>query len=302
MLNKVLISTLALLFLVTASFAQTPVDAPPATIPDSLKGWKAGGNFGANFSLVQLNNWAGGGQNAISIVGLLNIGATYKGDAIMWDNVLELGLGAANLGGIGFRKTDDKIIFISKLGYTLSPALSAAVLADFRTQFLDGLDFPRQDSSVRISSFMAPGYLTLSAGLDYHPVDYFSLFFAPLSNRLIFVADEKLSRAGAFGVRPGERVLSELGIALSAQFKKELVENITVQSRLTLFAPYSNLATIVTAWENLILLKVNKYVTVSLETQAFYDDKVKNIRRDDGTIGQATQVKNTLAVGLVYGF
>lgn len=78
---------------------ENPVGTAPTTLPDSLKGWKFGGAAGLNFSQTALSNWAGGGQNSISIVGILNGFASFKQENFFWDNALELGLGAISVIG-----------------------------------------------------------------------------------------------------------------------------------------------------------------------------------------------------------
>ncbi len=303
--------TVMLLVFASPLFAQpatqNPVGTAPTSLPDSLKGWKFGGTAGVNFSQTALSNWAGGGQNSLSIVGIFNGFADFKQDNFFWNTSLELGLGAISVSGQtspDFRKSDDKIIFVSKLGLNASSVLSYAFLVDFRTQFLDGFNFenrlPNGNFPI-ISRAFAPGYLITSLGLDYHPVDFFSLFFAPLSGRTILVLDEQLSRAGAFGVAQNELARFDLGAALNIAFKKELLENVTYQSRLGVFAPYRELDRMIVSWENLLVLKVNKYLNVTWDAQIFYDDRVK-VLRNDGTTGPATQFKSVLGVGIVYTF
>lgn len=286
---------------------QNPVGTAPASLPDSLKGWKLGGTAGLNFSQTALSNWAGGGQNSISIVGIFNGFANFKQDNFFWDNALEMGLGAISVSGQtspDFRKSDDKIIFVSKAGINASSLLSYAFLVDFRTQFLDGFNFENRmpDGAFPIiSRAFAPAYLVTSLGVDYHPVEFFSLFFAPLSGRTILVLDERLSAAGAFGVEPNQRARFDLGAALNVAFKKEFIENVTYQSRLGVFAPYRELDRMIVSWENLLVLKVNKYINVTWDVQIFYDDRVA-VLRNDGTTGPATQFKSVLGVGIVYTF
>ena len=75
--------------------------------------WKKGGVFGLNFSQVSLTNWSGGGQNSVSVNGLVNLFATHKGKHHVWDNTLNLAYGMLQQGNENMRKTDDKIEFMS---------------------------------------------------------------------------------------------------------------------------------------------------------------------------------------------
>lgn len=184
-----------------------------------------------------------------------------------------------------------------------------AALLNLKTQFSPGYNYP--NDSVKISAFFAPAYLLGALGLDFKPDAYFSAFLAPLTAKLTIVTDKKLSDSGAFGVTPGESVLSEFGgylriIYTKNDFKNEFLKNIAFTSKLDLFSNYlKNPQNIVVNWENLIIMKVNKYVTVNFNTQLIYDDKIKIKPSDSGPDaipGPRIQFKEILGVGFSYKF
>ena len=111
--------------------------------------------------------------------------------------------------------------------------------------------------------------------------------------------DDALSAAGAFGVDPGEKLESELGILSRLQFRNEIMENVTLGSKLNLFAPYEDITTVVVNWETLLAMKVNDYITTSVSFDVIYDEHV-DVTRDDGTAGPATQIKEALNIGFGY--
>ncbi len=258
-----------------------------------------------NFSQVALSNWAGGGQNTLAIAGLVNLFGNMKTEVSTWDNGLEVGYGFTKLAEQDFRKSDDKVIVISKYGYKATDQLFYSGLLDARTQLSDGFNYDKIDSATGdptvISRFAAPAYVTLGLGATWKPASYFEVFLAPVSNRLILVMDDELSAAGAFGVDPGKKVKSELGALLNATFKKELMTNVTLSSRLNVFSAYSTFDKAVVTWESLLGLKVNDYITASVALDVLYDEKVK-ITRDDKTIGPSTQIREVLAIGFGYKF
>lgn len=271
---------------------------------DSTSNWKFTKNIGANFTQIGLKNWAGGGQNAVSVIGLFSGSANYAKDDVAWESTLELGFGVTKLDTTPFRKSDDRIILLSKFtkGITTKAPLNYSASLDFRTQFAIGRDFRIVDSlgnSPKISNFFAPAYLILALGVEYKPVDYFTLTLAPITGRIIFVLDKELSDAGAFGVDAGKPMNAELGWNLNAQFKKEIFQNVTFQSRLNLFNAYENFGNLVVNSETLLLFKVNEYLNASFALDIFYDEKVQ-VLRDDKTVGPATQIRNTLALGFSY--
>jgi hypothetical protein len=294
-MKKNTLALCAMLLCASALFAQ-----------DTTKQWTFKNNIGANFTQIGLKNWAGGGQNAVSIIGLFGGSANYSSGSVSWETTLELGFGITKLDTTPFRKSDDRIILLSKFtkGINTKETFSYSAALDFRTQFAIGRDYKAVDSlgnSPKISNFFAPAYATVGVGVEYKPVEYFTATLSPLTGRIIFVFDDELSGAGAFGVEPGKNINSELGWNFNAQIKKEVFQDITLQSRLSLFDSYEQLGKIVVNSETLFLFKVNEYINASFALDIFYDEKV-SIKRDDGSVGPATQVRNTLAIGFNYAF
>jgi len=236
--------------------------------------WKTGGIFNVMFSQVSLSNWAAGGENSVALNGMANMFAYHKKDNINWDTNLDLGYGLTRQGEEKTRKNDDRIELNSKFGYNAYHSkLFYTLLFNFRSQFAPGYNYPRADSSNYISKFAAPAFTLLAAGMDYKPVDYFSLFISPITARYVIVNDDSLSQAGAFGVNPGETVRSEIGAYLNTRIQKEVVKNVTVMSKLDLFSNYKESPeNIDVNWEILISMKVNKFISASIGAQVIYDD------------------------------
>ncbi|MCZ2132630.1 MAG: DUF3078 domain-containing protein [Bacteroidetes bacterium] len=229
---------------------------------DTISFWKKGGNVGLNITQVALSNWAGGGQNTIGITGLTNVFANYAEGKTTWDNSLELGYGMTKLAKQEFRKSDDRILFTSKFGHKANDQFFYSALLDFRSQFDKGYKYNKNaagtsDTALLISNLFAPAFMNVGVGMTYKPADYFEILVAPLSNRIIIVMDDELSKQGAFGVNPGKNIKSELGAALNIFFKKEILTNVTLQSRLNTFGAYEYLPSLVVTWESLLNMKVN---------------------------------------------
>jgi len=155
---------------------------------------------------------------------------------------------------------------------------------------------------------MAPGYLLGALGLEYKPSENFNVFLAPITGKFTFVMDPALSDSGAFGVKRGEQVYSEFGGYLRLFLKKDIMENISLQSKLDLFSNYfHNPQNIDVSWETLLTLKVNKFISATITTHLIYDDDIKFAKdtNNDGKIdenGPRLQFKEVLAVGLAYKF
>ncbi len=220
------------------------------------------GLLGLSFSSVGLKNWAGGGNNSISLSAKFGLGYNYTSFNSAWNNSIEGGYGVVKLGDEGFKKTDDRIIISSKFGYKATNELSYSALLDFRTQFANGYDYTKLDSLnnyLRISSFMAPAYLTLGLGMNYKPLQIIDIYLSALSNRLIIVLDEDLSKVGAYGVSPGNKIKSELGSTYDMLIQTPIIDNVNLRTRLNLFAAYENFNSVVVNWEFGLNFKVNEY-------------------------------------------
>jgi hypothetical protein len=100
----------------------------------------------------------------------------------------------------------------------------------------------------------------------------------------------------------------EFGGYVRLFFKKDLMKNVNLQTKLDLFSNYlHNPQNIDINWEVLISMKVNKYITATINTQLLYDDDVMIAvdENGDGTpdsSGPRTQFKEVIGVGFSYKF
>lgn len=280
---------------------------------DTTEGWRVGGTFGLNYTQVGLNNWAAGGQSSFALNGLFDAYANYKKGKSSWDNNLSLGYGVIKQGEDGdWIKSDDRILLNSKYGRKAAKNWYYAGLFNFKSQFAPGYNLP--DDSTKISDFMAPGYFLGAIGMDYKPNDDFTVFLSPVTAKMTVVNNDFLSKIGAFGVDSGKTARLELGGYMRMMYRKEIMQNITFQTNLDLFSNYSeNPQNIDVNWDNLISMKVNKYITVTYTTSLIYDDDIDITEtKSDGTpktdvngnprVGPRTQFKYVLAVGFQYKF
>jgi hypothetical protein len=287
---------------------------PKDTIP---LGWNTGGVIAINLAQTSLTNWVAGGQNSLAVNGLFSAFANLKTEKARWDNSLDIGYGLLKQGkDADARKTDDKIDFLSKYGQQAFSNFYYAALLNFKTQMAPGYNYVEPDTRDKISDIFSPAYLLIALGLDYKPTPYFSAFIAPLTAKFTIVTDQELSDAGAFGVTPGETVKSEVGGYLRAiytrnDFQAEILRNVTFISKIDLFSNYAeNPQNIDVSWENLIALKVNRFISVNINTHLLYDDDIL-VPWDvdsDGTISAGEgvrskiQFKEILGVGFSYTF
>lgn len=302
--------------------------APLTQTPDTLKpiardtSWKLPGLFSISASQTSLSNWQGGGQDNFSVVGIFNINPVYKKNNREWISKIDLQYGLLKPGEAKlYRKNLDQIFVLTKItAPSTQKHLNYSLQADLRTQFSPGFNYNGDSIIGRATSdFMSPGYIQLALGIDYKPVDYFTITFAPVAGKVTVVNRQHLADAGAFGVEKavydtagnvitsGQKIRYEFGGRVIVKFKKEIMKNISLDSYLDLFSNYqNNPQNIDVVFNNALTMKINKFFTASIISQMIYDDDIK-IQRDwdkDGAFdkpqdinGPRLQALTTIAIG-----
>ena|SRR6056297_509896 len=290
--------------LLFAALAFASLTMAQKATPDSLAGWKTGGVISLNASQVSLTNWAAGGENSLSGIGLVNLYANYKKNKFAWDNTLDLAYGLIKQGEDPVIKSDDKIDFASKAGQYAFKNWYYTGLVGFRSQFAPGYATPGDEAYT--SNFLAPAYLNVSLGMDYKPSENFTLFISPVTGKTTFVRDDSLSAEGAFGVDPGKQIRPEFGGYVKMVFKHDIMKNVSFQTKLDLFSNYlNNPENIDVNWDVLIAMKINEYLSANLTTNLIYDDDILiAFEQEDGSVKKrpAIQFKEMFSVGLSYKF
>jgi hypothetical protein len=278
--------------------------------------WKFKSDVALMFSQSSFTNWAAGGENNITLNGFFNFYAGYIKGKHKWENILGLAYGMNKTGERDFRKSEDKIDFLSNYGIKASDKWYYSANFNFKSQFTEGFKYHddiKPDSSVKISNFLAPAFTSLGVGMEYRPFNYMSIYLSPATARWIIVNDQELADVGAFGVDPAEKDTNgvnipgtgqttkfELGAYFRFLFIKDIMKNVNVSTKLELFSDYlENPQNIDVNWDTMINMKVNEWISASFGLQMLYDDNTP-ITDKDGKTGPRTQIKELLSIGLNY--
>lgn len=320
MLRKLLTIFFSFLILLFTANAVQAQEAEAKT--DTIKKWTYGGFATLNLNQAAFVNWAAGGQNSFAVSFLGNVHWEYKNNKHNWENNLDIAFGIQKIGKDGFRKNEDKIDFLSKYGYDIkNKKIFATLLANFKSQFARGYEYPDAAPKKLVSRSLAPGYLLLSAGIDFKPLSYFSVFLSPATGKITFIRDQNIANAGTYGnkaavydattgvlLTEGETIRSEFGAYLNMKFQKEIFKNVTLMTKVDLFNNYTdknkaNRKNIDVNWETVIDMKINKFLTASITTQLIYDNDIMIDTDGDGTPnGPRVQFKEVIGIGLSYKF
>ena len=300
-MKKILFSVLALgSTLIYAQEAEVTTAPTPET--DTIKHWSIEGQNTIMLNQAAFSNWVGGGANNVGWIAGTNYNLTYQKDKDLWENIVILGYGQTNTKGVGTRKTQDVINLSTNYGRKISENWYASAGAGLITQFAPGYDYSNSSSIIsnvtstdgykKTSSFMAPGYVTLGAGFTYKPNENFTMTLRPANARWTLVLDKDLQTAGNYGLKKdGDSSLFQFGFLATAQYKVQLMPNISLTNTASVFSNYlDHPERLVLSYGGVLNMKINKYVSSVITLDLLYDHN--QIRK--------TQLKQTLGVGFAY--
>jgi len=293
--------------------------------------WKTSGLISLSLNQASYSNWSAGGENSVAFSAIGKFFADYTKNDFSINNALTLKYGILkNESFDKARKNEDQIELVSRFNHKFSNHWSASGQVNFTTQFTNGFNYP--DDSTVVSKFLAPGYLTAAPGLMYKPVDYFSILFTPITLRGIFVNDQRLADAGAYGVNPaefevdsisgqrkkikdGEQVKIKMGAFAEFYFKKEIKTDLNLESRLNFFYNYLEDNNIPDGklpldinWQTFVNYKLNKWFSTSFYAQLAYMpgdvfiDRAVLAGETKPVPNDKIQIFQTFGIGLAYNF
>ncbi|WP_419869223.1 DUF3078 domain-containing protein [Chryseobacterium sp. CT-SW4] len=275
----------------TAAAQETKTDAP---VVDTTKAWSIQGQHTLMLNQAAFSNWVGGGANNVGWLAGVNYNMTYEKGKDLWENIVILGYGQNNTKGTGTRKTQDVINLSTNYGREIAKNWYVSAGASLQTQFAAGYEDGNNPDALKLSNFMAPGYLNIGAGFTYRPNDNFTMTLRPANARWTFVLDKDLQYAGSYGLKnDGDSSLFQFGFLGTAVYKVKIMENINLTNSASVFSNYlDHPERLVLSYSGILNMKINKYISSNITLDLMYDHN--QIKR--------TQLKQTLGVGLAYNF
>lgn len=291
--------TILAIFMIAFFYAQAQIIKV-----DSTSKWRKAFKAGLNLNQASFtSNWKAGGVNSLGFTAFLNYKANYKGEHSSWDNEIDLLYGMVNNQGLGYRKTLDRIFIDTRYGRPLSKRWDLSASANFLTQFTHGYKYLKSssgaDSLVQLSDFLAPGFLTMGLGFEYHPVSYFKLRISPFAPRLTIVNDVtrfvNADNPRPYGVAPDRTSRIEwLSFQMLAEFDKDIAKNVNLKWRYIMFANYEKLSAndLYHRLDFNLTAKLGRFMNASLGTIVLYDHN-----QDD-----SAQISQAFSLGVLYTF
>lgn len=321
--------------------AEAVSTAPRVEDPKTPKSkyWKKSLMTKIDFGQTSLTNWAAGGYNTVTLKAFIDGTANYQKNDMFWNNRLQLDYGFVySADKPVLQKSDDRFYFESKWGYQAVKTLYLSAEFNFKSQFSDSYTYPKslpegfdstdpkawKENRTLKSAAMSPAYTTLGIGLDYNPLKWLTVNFAPLTGGLVIVDKPELRKSYSMPVRKKyedadlsedeknlgrcyKSVKFEFGAQLKIDIKVNVNDNFKYTSQVLLFSDYlQDPEKPRINWDNRFDWKLTKFFSLSFTTNLIYDDKVlikndKDIEKyPDGK--QRVQFKESLAFGFVYTF
>lgn len=266
--------------------------------------WTFGGVGELLLSQTYLNNWTKGGENSISSLLRAELLANYKKDKYIWNNSFRMKLGFMALASEGIRKNTDIWEVTSNFGLKASKKWYYSLALNFKSQLAKGYNYP--DVTNIVSSFISPGNMYSSIGMEYKPDKKNSIIFSPVTYKAVFVIDTARVDQTIFGVAENRMAKNEVGMYLKAHYIYEIKEDWNLENRLHFFTNYNGFNKIDFDWEAILRVKVGPFFSFSFSTHLIYDtDTTFPIYDDSGAeTGRKAklQVREWLGVGLTYRF
>lgn len=281
---------MAAVLIVLSSACAMAQPQQPTSPPPSKWGWKHSVVSALTVTQIAFQDWAQGGEDALSWTARLDGKSTLDDTAFTLGNSYKMVYGQAKIGQTKSRKTEDRIEFESVLTYKLGTYVNPYVSATLKTQFSTGVTIDAAGNETPVSKFFDPGYLTQSAGIGYQPVKEVKTRFG------VALREIATSTYWTYANDPKTPPESRVKIRVDGGFESvtdlelRLDDNLLIRSKLELFSPIRKPSDATLRMDNALTATINKYMVVILNVMLINDERAST----------RLQVKEMLSIGLSY--
>lgn len=246
--------------------------------------------FQSSFTLSQtsMDNWAAGGSNSFSGRLWLKLTHTYTKSEANFNVISSIdGAYTMLMADEITTKSEDYLNLTSTPSWKLGSRWEASGSLTLKTQFTDS--YASTSDTVISSTFFAPAYLNLSAGITYSPPKgKFKAFIAPISGNATFVLNPELSALGAYGVEAGKKSLTEFGAFARIEYNESFWKD--KASFYTKAESFWNYYSCPNVWfEAKLTFKFSEIFGAEIYAKAIYDEAISTPRVDENNYWQFMQ-------------
>lgn len=247
-------------------------------------------NFQSSLAITQssMDNWAAGGSNSFSGRLWFKLVHNYNHTTSNFSLISTLeGAYTMLITDETTTKSEDFLNLTSTPSWKIAPKWDFSGSLILKTQFTD--TYATTTDTVISSTFFAPAYLNLSAGITYSPPKgEFKAYFAPISGNATFVLNSQLSALGAYGVEVGERSLTQFGAFSRIEYTtKFLKDKATFTTKAESFWNYEDCPNLTV--EARLSFEFSKLFGATIYAKTIYDETVNTPRISQNNFWQFFQ-------------
>lgn len=281
------------------------IDVPTIEAPEIQKRhWIKTFNASLQFSQAYVSpNWYQGGNNNLNA--LMNAYYNVKLNPafhpnLLFENTLQYKLGMNNAPDDemhDYNISEDLFQWNMTAGYKANKRWYYSMNTQFKTQILNNY---KPNSNTLKAAFMSPGELNIGLGMTYNYANKnktftFDASISPLSYNLKTCTRGRMKET-SFGIEEGRKTVSEYGSNAEGKLTWQILENISLRSRLFVFSDYDYIQS---DWENTIQFTVNRFLSTQIYVHMRYDSTSPVIEDTDW---HKFQLKEILSFGFTYKF
>lgn len=252
------------------------VDKPKQTLTYS-------GSENIQFSQSYLENWVKGGQSTVSLLSDLRLKILYKEDKVEWENLIIHKVGIMSDDDIKKRINDDLIDFSSKYGVAATKKWFYSLLFNFKSQFFNGYDKSDINKENPISSFMAPAYFSMAAGMDFKTKN-FTILLSPVTFRSTVVLDTAKVNQTRYSIPDDKKAVFFTGGSFQNNLTWNITKSIKLTSALNVFYDYLEKENKVQAdWDMILDMKINVFLSSRIvSNMRYYENESDKLQIREG--------------------
>lgn len=266
--------------------------------------WLRTFNAGLQFSQAYVSpNWYQGGNNNVNAI--LNLFYNVKLNQKFHPNFLfettvqyKLGMNSAPDDSIrSYSISEDLFQFNLTAGYKATKKWYYSTNISFKTQLLNNY---KSNSRSMKAAFLSPGELNVGLGMTYNHANAKKTFtldasISPISWNMKTCINSNMNETD-YGIKPGRKMVSEIGSNAEVKMTWKIAENISYRSRFFVFTDYDYIQS---DWENTFQFNINKFLSTQLYIHARYDSSTP---READSKWHKLQLKEILSFGFSYNF
>jgi len=255
------------LCLISFSFAQEPQTPQESQAPPK---WVKKGVVTFLVNQSSFDNWIAGGVSNFSGTIGINYDFNYKKNDWTWENKLLANFGLTKIKNQNTQKSSDLLEWNSVVGKKATEFWYYSAFLNFKTQFADDLNSDTKGPT----KFLSPAYIQFGPGMLWKKSENLKINISPITSRFILV-DKNLTKPNKayFGVEEGKSSRYEIGGSIGANYKFNLMKNISMENILNLYSNYlEDAQNMDLDYTMNMVMTINKFISANLTYQAIYDD------------------------------